>query len=100
MTIHYNPEIGSKGINVHVPGVSPICRIDVDGHRHGDAGRRHKHSLQTERCPDRNLPDGVIQRDDLAGCSVQEVFDAFCQAAQIRHDGTFDAPDVPQGGTS
>jgi hypothetical protein len=31
LTIHFNPERGSKTFNVHVPGVGPICRLDVDG---------------------------------------------------------------------
>ncbi len=31
LTISYNPEVGSKSFNVHVPGIGPICRLDVDG---------------------------------------------------------------------
>jgi hypothetical protein len=78
--------------NVHVPGIGPICRLDVDGPAHRPCGRSHKHSLQTEGCPDRNLPDGVIDRPDLAGKSLQEVFGQFCEMAQIRHTGTFEVP--------
>ncbi len=56
-------------------------------------GRSHKHALQSERCPDRNLPDGVADRSELAGKSVRELFAEFCQMAQITHRGTLEAPD-------
>jgi hypothetical protein len=62
LNITYNPEVGSKTFNVTAAGVGPICRLDVDGPAHRPAGRSHKHSLQTERCPDRNLPDNVDDR--------------------------------------
>lgn len=93
LNITFNPEVGSKTFNVHVPGVGPICRLDVDGPAHRPAGRSHKHSLRTERCPDRNLPDGVVDKPELSGQSVRELFDFFCELAQIRHEGTFEAPD-------
>lgn len=53
----------------------------------------HKHALLTERCPDRNLPDGVIARDELAGKTMQEVFAEFCRSASIRFEGSFHAPE-------
>jgi len=93
MSLHFNPETGSKTVNVFVPGTGPICRLDVDGTRHGDAGRSHKHALQTEQCPDRNLPDRVVARADLSGRSMQEVFDDFCRAARIEFLGTFFSPE-------
>lgn len=93
LSIHYNPRIGSKTFNVHVPGLGPICRLDVDGPPHKPAGRCHKHSLQTEQRAGRNLPDGVIDRPDLSGRTVQELFEAFCQMANITHNGTLEAPD-------
>ena len=93
LNIMFNPEIGSKTFNVHVPGVGPICRLDVDGTVHRPAGRSHKHSVANPRCPDRNLPDGVVDRADLSGKTLRELFDTFCQMAQIRHDGAFVAPD-------
>lgn len=34
LNITYNPEIGSKTFNIHVSGVGPICRLDVDGTAH------------------------------------------------------------------
>lgn len=94
MSVHANPGTGAKTVNVHVPGVGPICRLDVDSTVHGTAGRNHKHSLQTPRCPDRNLPDGVVTRPDLAGQSPREVFDAFCAMSQITHEGVFHNPDM------
>lgn len=93
LNIHYNPEVGSKTFNVHVPGVGPICRLDVDGTPHRPFGRSHKHSMQTPRCPDRNLPDGVADRSDLAGKSVKEVFAEFCRIANITHNGGMAFPD-------
>jgi len=67
LNINYNPETGAKTFNVYVPGAGPICRLDVDGAAHGDAGRCHKHELRSERCPDRNLPDTPAPRNDLSG---------------------------------
>ncbi len=92
LNITINPEVGSKTFNVHVVGVGPICRLDVDGPAHRPAGRSHKHSLQNERCPDRNLPDGVHDRQDLSGKSVEELFVEFCTMAHISHAGNFEAP--------
>ena len=93
MAIHTNPQTGGKTVNVHIPGTGPICRLDVDGTAHGAAGRTHKHSLQTERCPDRNLPDAVVARPEFAGLQPREVFARFCEIAGIVHEGTFHDPD-------
>lgn len=93
MNISFNPETGSKTFNVVVAGMGPICRLDVDGPAHRPAGRSHKHSVQGPRCPDRNLPAGIVDRPDLSGKSLRDLFDAFCAMAQIKHHGTFAAPD-------
>ena len=95
LNITFNAEVGSKTFNVHVPGVGPICRLDVDGTPHRPAGRSHKHALQSERCPDRNLPDGVVDRADLSGKSVRELFDVFCAIGNIEYIGAFESPDSP-----
>lgn len=92
LNISYNPEVGSKTFNVTAAGVGPICRLDVDGPAHRPAGRSHKHSLQTDRCPERNLPDNVGDRADLAGKTVTDLFAIFCQTADIAHLGTFFPP--------
>lgn len=94
LNINFNPEVGSKTFNVFASGVGPICRLDVDGPMHRPAGRSHKHSLQAERCPDRNLPDGVLDRPDLSGKTVGELFEIFCTMAKIEHVGTFYPPPV------
>lgn len=93
LNINFNPEVGSKTFNVSARGVGAICRLDVDGPAHGAAGRQHKHSLQTERCPDRKLPDNVEPRPDLEGRSVRECFDEFCRISHIQHLGKFAPPD-------
>lgn len=93
LSMSYNERIGAKTINVYVPGIGPICRLDVDGNAHRPAGRSHKHSLQQERCPERNLPQAVCDRPDLAGSSLREVFTDFCRTANISHQGQLEAPD-------
>ncbi len=97
MNINYNPETGTKGVNVTHEGEGPICRLDVDGTQHGPAGRSHKHSVQNENSVNENLRDGVVARADLSGKTLREVFDDFCSAANITFTGTFDAPDEGGG---
>jgi hypothetical protein len=97
MNINYNPETGAKGINVTVAGEGPICRLDVDGSRHGDAGRSHKHAVQDENSVRRNLRDGVVPRPDLAGKRLRDVFVDFCSASKITHHGSFEDPDGEEG---
>jgi len=98
LTIHYNPQVGAKTFNVHIPGVGPICRLDVDGPPHRPAGRCHKHSLQTERCPGRNLPDGVADLPKLSGRSIRALFVEFCTMASIIHSGELETPDEGESG--
>jgi hypothetical protein len=92
MVLHYNTETDSKTINVVVTGLGPICRLDIGGTEHGEVGRHHKHSLQTERCPSQNLRHADA-RDDLAGRTFRDVFDDFCEQARIEHRGTMFEPD-------
>jgi hypothetical protein len=99
LTIKYNPEVGASTFNVHVPGIGPICRLDVDGPPHRPLGRSHKHAMQNEECPRRNLPDGVTDLPGLSGKSVPDLFAAFCEMASIQHAGVFFAPDLEIGGT-
>jgi hypothetical protein len=93
MNLWYNPEVGTKTFNVYVLGLGPICRLDVDGPLHWPAGRSHKHALQGARCPDRNLPDGVQDRPELAGLNLRSLFAGFCSDAGIEHVGQLEAPD-------
>ena len=97
LTIKFNPETGSRNFNVHLSGLGPICRLDVDDQAHRPAGRSHKHALQQPTCPDRNLPF-VEDRSSDSGCSLEELFRRFCRRANIQHRGQFFAPDLSGGG--
>jgi hypothetical protein len=97
LTIKFNPETGSRNFNIHLSGVGPICRLDVDDQIHHPAGRSHKHSLQHPTCPDRNLPF-VEDRSSESGRSIEELFRRFCLIANIQHRGQFFPPDFPGGG--
>jgi len=92
MNLTYNPETSSLNINVHVRGIGPICRLDVNHTMHRPAGRTHKHTLQTDQCPDRNLPDNVADCGQLAGKPVEELFEIFCKLSHITHNGNFVPP--------
>ncbi len=93
MSLTYKPDIPALSINVQVLGTGPICRMEMNGPRHRPAGRHHKHAMQGEECPRRNLPDGVTDQPELAGQSVRQLFERFCRVARIEHLGTFEAPD-------
>ena len=93
LNIRYNIEVESKTFAVDVRGVGPICRLDVDGHNHPPVGRHHKHALQTEKCTNRNLPDGVTDYSHLAGQSLRACFAEFCRLGGISHEGQLNAPD-------
>jgi hypothetical protein len=92
LNITHNPSVGSTTFNVSITGVGPVCRLDVDGVAHRPAGRTHKHSLKSEECPDRNLPDGVNDMPGLSGCPIEMLFEAFCAMAKIEHNGDFYPP--------
>ena len=98
LTIHYNPQTGSKTFNVHIPGTGPICRLDIDGPPHRPAGRCHKHSLRTERCPGRNLPDDVSDLPGLSGKNIRALLTEFCRLACIVLNGDVETPDEAKPG--
>jgi|GEM_PF-773117 len=87
LTVQLVIETGAKTLNVRIMGVGPVCRLEVDSRPHKPAGRSHKHALRTPACPRENLKRSVVDRADLSGRSLSEVFDAFCRMAHIRHDG-------------
>ena len=93
LSITHNPEIGGKTFNVHVRGGKAICRLDVDGTPHRPCGRSHKHSLQSSRCLERNLPHAE-DLPDLSGSTLTEAFQAFCAMAHVTHEGDFHVPDA------
>jgi hypothetical protein len=74
-------------INVHVRGVGPICRLEVNGPEHPGATRTHKHALRTNRCPNRNLHADVTARPELQGKTMRDVWRTFCEMASITHQG-------------
>lgn len=97
LTIKFNPETGSRNFNIHLAGVGPICRLDVDDQAHRPAGRSHKHALQQPTCPDSNLPFAEDRAID-SGRPVEDLFRRFCRMANIQHRGQFFAPDASGGG--
>ena len=97
LTIKYNPETGARNFNVHLSGVGPICRLDVDDQAHRPAGRSHKHSLQQPSCPLLNLPS-VEDRPQESERSIEFLFSRFCTMAHIEHRGQFFAPEPLAGG--
>jgi hypothetical protein len=92
LDITVNPRRGSTHFNVTVVGVGPICRLDVDGPPHRPLSGSHKHSLLVEACPDQNLREGVVDRSDLSGKPLRELFDMFCKMGNIDFSGTFEVP--------
>ena len=98
LTVKVNPETGSRNFNVHISGLGPICRLDVDDQAHRPAGRSHKHSLMESSCPDSNLPY-VEDRSGESGRPLEVLFRRFCDLANIEHRGQFFPPETNGGGT-
>lgn len=87
LTVIYLPLVASLRINVDVPGVGPICRLEVNSTDHPGAGRSHKHALDSATCPRNNLKRNVTPRPALEGQTMLAVWQRFCQDASIEHDG-------------
>ncbi|MGH8500005.1 MAG: hypothetical protein ACREEM_26330 [Blastocatellia bacterium] len=85
------PDIPAVKFNFYVRGIGPICRVEVNSTIHGQAGRTHKHALQTESCPRRNLPHADA-RPDLENKTAKEVWEIVCKQAKISHIGIFNDP--------
>ena len=88
----YKPDIPAITFNFVLLGIGPICRVDVNGTIHRDAGRTHKHDLRHEADPRRNLPT-AIARADLEGKTAWEVWLDLCEKANIEHTGSFNDPE-------
>jgi len=84
--------VGGISYNFSIRGVGPICRVDVNGSIHKNCGRTHKHSLQREIDPRRNLPD-AIARPELSGLTARQVWQVICEEAGIKHLGEFMDPE-------
>jgi len=88
----YKPNIPSIKFNFYVRGTGHICRVEVNSTIHKENGRTHKHSLQKESCPRRNLPY-TEPRYDLKDKSVKQVWEIICSQSEINHNGVFVEPD-------
>jgi hypothetical protein len=87
------PDIPKLKLNFSIKGIGPICRIEVNGQVHRDAGRTHKHDLHNESCPRQNLPNAVARPDlDLSLSSPKDIWDLLCVEANITHIGDFKEP--------
>jgi hypothetical protein len=88
----YNRRLKSVSFNFTVEGEpGSICRVDVSGAIHKDAGRTHKHEMRSEADQRNDLPYAV-PRPDLEGMTLRQVWDTLCQQAKIDHSGTFVDP--------
>ena len=92
---HYNPIYDSVTFNFVCPEAGgAICRVDVRGTKHGDAGRTHKHNFRSESDPRAQLPHAVA-RPDLENASPEIVWIDLCERANIHFTGLFIDPRVP-----
>lgn len=87
----YKPEVDSVTYIFVLEGSGGICRVDVNGTIHGDAGRTHKHDWRKDSDFRKNLPTAV-PRPDLDGKSAREVWQDICMNAKITHTGNFADP--------
>ncbi len=87
LNMTYLPDRRGLKINVHVRGIGPICRLEINCPEHPGATRTHKHALRTNRCSQQNLQKDVVPRPDLKGRTMREVWLAFCENAKITHNG-------------
>jgi hypothetical protein len=94
LKVELNEETDAKTLNVWIPGIGPICRLDVDTRPHKPCGRSHKHSLQQPDCPHPsiNLSRNVTDRAEMQGKTIHEVFTNFCVESMIEHRGVLIVP--------
>jgi hypothetical protein len=93
LEIHYNPLALSKIFTIHVREANgPICRLCVDNGPHPPCMHSHKHALQTPSCPRNGLKLDIVDKPELDGLSIEEVFSVFCQLTNIEHRGKFHLP--------
>ncbi len=87
----FKPRLNAITYNFVLSGTGPICRIDVNSTIHGEAGRTHKHELESETDPLYNLPNAIIIRD-LGEPTPLAVWKRVCTGANIEHRGRFVEP--------
>lgn len=91
----YHPTLDRIGFTFHCKEAGgPICRVDVRGPNHKQAGRTHKHDLHRESDPANDLPTAVA-RPDLEALAIVAVWQDLCTRAQILHTGAFVDPRTP-----
>lgn len=88
LDVTFKPEVPALTFNFSVKGVGPICRVDINGTIHGNAGRTHKHELQNETDPRNNLPF-ALARAELMAMPANNAWTWVCQQANINHTSTF-----------
>ncbi len=87
------PTIPSIKFNFAIKGIGAICRIEVNGKIHREAGRTHKHDLKNENCPRKNLPFAEARSDlDLSKQTPADIWQKICEESGIVHTGTFRSP--------
>jgi hypothetical protein len=96
LDIEWNAKNESKTLNVTIPGIGAICRLEIDSKPHYPYGRNHKHALKESDCPTPsiNLSRDIQNRDDLSGKDMQEIFNDFCRKAKIEHRGQLVLPKI------
>ncbi|HEU0177354.1 MAG TPA: hypothetical protein VFV58_24075 [Blastocatellia bacterium] len=87
----FKPDIPAVKYNFTVQGIGPICRLEMNSTMHKDAGRTHKHDLQEESCPRKNLPFAVA-RPDIEELTPKQIWEVLCRQANIKHVGKFIDP--------
>jgi len=87
----YDRRTKATVFNFVLRGEGPICRVEVNGLAHSEAGRTHKHELKNEGDPRKHLPYAAA-RPDLEGKSPLEIWQDLCKRARIEHSGSFVDP--------
>ncbi|MCA3269660.1 MAG: hypothetical protein INF44_04835 [Thalassospira sp.] len=91
LDIRYVPVNDYSCFNVTIEGTGQVCRLEHNANVHRNAGRDHKHTLQNEDCPQKDIPSAV-SFPGLSGKTVKEIFTIFCKSAHINHSGDFIEP--------
>lgn len=90
----FKPNLPCVTYNFHIKTAGgPVCRVCVNGTKHGNAGRTHKHDLRHESDPRNNLPTAVA-RPDFQNKTAREVWATLITQANIQHTGTFTDPET------
>lgn len=89
----YHCGTGEITFNFMVVDVGTVCRYDLGGAEHGEAGRFHQHLVKKPDCVRRQLPNAV-PRNDLMGLTCLQAWKKVCDDASIYHHETFFEPEL------